>query len=87
MPPPPPRPPQRRNTDLFDGEDTPPCGLVAGLRRHLKDVNQNRVLARVPLLHAASNDISVRRLQALVGPGMQIVDDLVDAWIWWFNFN
>ena len=20
-------------------------------------------------------------------PGMQIADDLVDAWIWWFNFN
>ena len=48
MPPPPPKPPQRRNKDLFDGEElrviydihssTPPCGLVAALRRHLQDV-------------------------------------------------
>ena len=41
----------------------------------------------VPLPHAASTDISVRQLQALVTPWMQIADDLVDAWIWWFNFN
>ena len=41
----------------------------------------------VPLLHAATTDIFVRQLQALVTPGMQIADDLVDAWIWWFNAN
>ena len=41
----------------------------------------------VSLPHAASTDISVRQLQALVTPGMQIADDLVDVWILWFNFN
>ena len=97
MPPAPPRPPQRRNTDLFDGEElraicdvhanTHPCGLVAALRRHLQDVNPNRLFAVVPLPHAAFTDISVRQLEALVTPGMQIADDLVEAWIWWFNFN
>ena len=46
-----------------------------------------RLFAVVPLPHAASTDISVRRLEALVIPEMQIADDLVDAWIWWFNTN
>ena len=41
----------------------------------------------VPLPHAASTDISVRQLQALISPGMQIADDLIDVWIWWFTFN
>ena len=41
----------------------------------------------VPLPHAASTDISLRQLQALVTPGMQIGDDVVDVWIWWSNFN
>ena len=41
----------------------------------------------VPLPHAASTDISVLQLRALVIPGMQIADDLVEAWIWCFNFN
>ena len=67
--------------------NTPPCGLVAALQRHLQDVNPNRLFWVVPLLHATSTDISVRRLQALITPGMQIADNLVDAWIWWFNFN
>ena len=76
MPPSTPRPPQRRNTDLLDGEElrkiydihanTPQCGLVASLRRHLQDVNPNRLFAVFPLPHAASTDISVRQLQALV---------------------
>ena len=97
MPPPPPRPQQRRNMDLFDEAElrvvydiranTPSCGLVAALREHLQDVNPNRLFAVVPLPHAASTDISVRQLQGLVTPEMQIADDLVDAWIWWFNTN
>ena len=76
MPPQTPRPPQSRNTDLFDGEElkkihdihanTPQCGLVAALRRHLQDVNPNRLFAVFPMPHAASTDISVRQLQALV---------------------
>ena len=41
----------------------------------------------VPLPQAASTDISVRQIQALVTPGMQIADDLVDAWKWLFNLN
>ena len=58
MPPPPPRPPQRRNTDLSDGEElraifiihanTPPCGVVAALQRHLQDVNRKQALRRGP---------------------------------------
>ena len=38
-----------------------------------------------PLLHATTTNIFLRQLQALVTPGTQIADDLVDAWIWWFN--
>ena len=95
MPPPPPRPPQRRNTDPFDDAElralygihatAPSSGLVAALREHLHDVNPNRLFAVVPLPHAATTDIFVRQLQALVAPGTQITDHLVDAWIWWFN--
>ena len=39
----------------------------------------------VPLLHAATTDIFVRQLQALVTPGTQISDDVAEARIWWFN--
>ena len=97
MPPPARRPPQWRNTDPFDGAElravygihanTPSSGLVAALREHLQDVNTNRLFAVVPLPHAATTDIFVRQLQALVTPGTQIADDLVDVWIWWFNAN
>ena len=59
---------------------------MAALQRHLQDVSPNR-LATVPLPHTASTDTSVRQLQAIVTPGMQITDDLMDAWIWRFNFN
>ena len=92
MPPAPPRPPQRRDIDPLEREElktiydihanTTPRGPVGGLGRHLHDINQNRLFAVVPLPHAAAADISVRQLQALVTPGMQIADDLVDAWIW-----
>ena len=97
MPPPPPRPPQRRNRDPFDDAElravhgiqanTPSSGLVAALREHLQDVKPNRLFAVVPQPHAATTDIFVRQLQALVTPGTGIADDLVDAWIWWFNAN
>ena len=95
MPPRPPRPPERRDTDPLHREElkaiydihanTPQCGLVATLPRHLQDINQNRLFPVVPLPHAAATNISVRRLHKLVAPGMQIADDLVDWWIWWFN--
>ena len=95
--PPSPRPPQRRNTDHFcDAElravydihaNTPSSGLVTALQEHFQDVDQNRLFAVVPLPHAATTDIFVRQLQALVGPRMQIADDLVDTCIWWFNAN
>ena len=91
-PPKTPRPPQRRNTNLFDEAEpravydihanTAWCGLVAALQEHLQDVNPNKLFSVVYLPHAASTDISVRQLQALVPPGMQMADDLVDAWIW-----
>ena len=41
----------------------------------------------VTLPHAAATATSMRQLQALLNPGMQIADDLADAWSWWFNFN
>ena len=95
MPPPPPWPPQRRSTGPFDdaelralyGKDasTPSSELVAALREHLQDVNPSRLFAVVPLPHAATTEIFVRQLQALVIPGTHIADDLVDAWFWWFN--
>ena len=95
MSPPPPRSRQRRNTDPFDDAElralysihatAPLSGLVAALREHLQDVNPNRLFAVVPLPHAATTDFFVRQLQALVAPGTQITEDLVDAWIWWFN--
>ena len=39
----------------------------------------------VPLPHAATTAIFVPQLQALVTPGTQITDDLIDVWIWRFN--
>ena len=58
---------------------------MAALREHLHDVNPNRLFAVVPLPHAATTEIFVRQLQALVTRGTKISDDLVEAWIWWFN--
>ena len=79
MPPETARPPERRNTDRFDEVElravynihanTPSCGLVAALRGQIQDVNPNRLFAVVRQPHAASTDISVRQLQALVTPG------------------
>ena len=63
----------------------PSSGFVAALRGNLQDVNLNRLFAVIPLRHAATPDIFVRQLQALVTPGEKITDDLVDACIWWFN--
>ena len=95
MPPPPPRPPQRRSTGPFDDAElralygihatAPSIELVPALREPLQDVNPSRLLARVPLPHASTTKVFVRQLQALVTPGTQITDNLVDAWIWWFN--
>ena len=39
----------------------------------------------VPLPHAATTEIFVRQLLALVTLGAQVSNDLVEAWIWWFN--
>ena len=95
MPPPPPRPPQQRGAGPFDDAElralyginasTPLSQLVATLREPLRDVDPNRVFAVVPLPHAATTEIFVRQLQALVTPGAQVSDDLVEARIWWFN--
>ena len=95
MPSPPPRPPQRQSTGPFDDAElralhgihatTPSSELVAALWEHLRDVNPNRLFAVVPLPHAATTEIFVRQLQALSTPGTQILDDLVEAWIWWIN--
>ena len=95
MLPPPPRPPQQRGTGPLDDAElralygihasTPSSELVATLREHLRDVDPNRLFAVVPLPHAATTEIFVRQLQALVTPGTQVSDDLVEAWILWFN--
>ena len=79
MPPPPPRPPQQRGMGPFDDAEvralygihttTPSSELVAALREHLHDVNWNRLFALVPLPHAATTEILVRQLQALLSPG------------------
>ena len=60
---------------------------MAALREHVQDVNPNKLFAVVILPHAATTDIVVRQLQALVAPGARKADDLVDAWIWWCNAN
>ena len=95
MPPPARQPPQQRSTGLFDDAElralygnhatTPSGELVAALWEHLQDVKPNRLFAVVPLPHAATTEIFVRQLRALVTPGTQISDDLVEEWIWWFN--
>ena len=95
MPPPPPRSLQQRGTGPSDDAElralygihasTPSSQLVAALWEHLRDVNPNRLFAVVPLPHAATTEIFVRQLEALVTPGAQLSDHLVEAWIRWFN--
>ena len=58
---------------------------MATLREHPRNVDPNRLFAVVPLPHAPTTQIVVRQLQALVSPGTQVSDDLIEAWIWWFN--
>ena len=95
MSPPPPRPPQQGGTGPFDYAElralygihasTSWSELVATLQKHLRDVDPNRLFAVVPLPHAATTEIFVRQLHALVSPGAQVSDDLVEVWIWCFN--
>ena len=56
---------------------------MATLREQLRDPNW--LFAVVPLPHAATTEIFLRQLQALVTPGAQVSDELVGACIWWFN--
>ena len=58
---------------------------MATVREHLCDVDPNRLFAVVTLPHAATTEIFVRQLQAIVTPDAQVSDDLVEAWICWFN--
>ena len=95
MPLPPPRPSQQGGRGPFNDAElralygihasTPSNELVVTLREHFRDVVSNRLFAVVLLPHAATTQIFVRQLQALVNPGRQVSDDLVEAWIWWFN--
>ena len=95
MPPPTPRPPQQRGTGPFDDAElralysihatTPSSKLVAALQEHLRDVNPNRLFDVVPLPHAATTEIFVRQLRALVTPGTQVSEELVEERIWWLN--
>ena len=50
-------------------------GVAASESRTARDRGRNLV----------TTEILVRQLQALVTPGTQVSDDLVAAWIWWFN--
>ena len=95
MPPPPPRPPQQGGAGPFHDAQLralygihasrPSSELVATLRGHLRDVDPNRIFAVVPLPHAETTRIFVQQLQVLVNPGAQVSDDLIEAWIWWFD--
>ena len=58
---------------------------MATLRDHLRNVDPHRLFAVVALPHAPTTQIFVRQLQALVTPGTQVSDDLIEAGIWWFN--
>ena len=88
MPPPPSRPPQQRGAGPFDDAElralygihasTPSSKLMATLRGHLRDVDLNRLFAVVPLAHATTTEAFVRQLKALVNPGAQVPDDLVE---------
>ena len=84
MPPPAPRLPQQEGAGPFD--DAELRALYAStLLGHLCDDDLNRLFAVVPLPHAETTRIFVRQLQALVTPGAQVSDNLIEAWIWWFN--
>ena len=95
MPPQGPRSPQQRGAGPFDEAvltalygihlSTPSSALVAIVQEHLCNVNPNRLFAVVPLPHTVTTAIFVRQLKALVTPGAQVFDNLVEAWIWWFN--
>ena len=93
-----PRPPDRHSNGarvpFYEAElralydihaSTPSSELVATLREHLRNVDPNGLFAVVPLPHAPTTQIFVRQLQALVTPGTQVSDDLIEAWIWWLN--
>ena len=95
MPPAPPQPPQQRGTGPFDDAELralygiraskPSNELLATLREHLSGVDPNRLFAVVPLPHAATTENFLRQLQVPVTPGARVSDDVVEAWIWWFN--
>ena len=58
---------------------------MATNREHLGDVDPNRLFAVVPVPHATTTEIFVRKLHALITPGAQVSDHFFEAWIWWFN--
>ena len=92
IPSPAPRPPHagdhldveelRRVYDTYHQTRSP--NLVDALRVHFQGVCGDRQFAAALLPHGPTN-IHVRHLQALLTLGQQTLDDLVDAWIWWFN--
>ena len=94
MPPPPRRPPHVG--DHLDLEElrtayniyhrTPSTTVVDALRMHFHDVRGDRRFAAALLPHGTTN-ICVRQLQALLTLGQRTPDDLIDVWIWWFNYH
>ena len=67
--------------------NTPPCELVAALRRDLQDINPNRLFAWFPCRTPQPATSLCGSSRHSSPPGMHITDHLVDAWIWCFNFN
>ena len=94
MPPPPPRPPHvgdhldleelRRAYDIY--HRTPSPNLVDALGMHFQGVRGDLRFVSALLPHGATN-ICVRQLQALLTLGQCTPDDLIDVWVWSFNYH
>ena len=94
MPPPYPRPPHvgdhldleelRRAYDIY--HRTPSHNLVDALGTHFQNVGSDWCFFAALLPHGATN-ICVRQLKALLTLGQRTLDNLIDVWIWWFNYR
>ena len=60
--------------------------LVSNLRRHFQHFHPGRLVTTVPLPQGTI-PIYVRHIQTLLNPGESMLDDRIDAWIWWFNLH
>ena len=74
----------RRAYDIYHRK--PSHNLVDALQTHFQGVRSDRGFAAALLSHGATN-ICVRQLQALLTLGQHTPDDLINVWIWWFNYH